>query len=96
MPLRAHYEQRIVVAITAGRIAEASLFRLFAVDRSRLRVAKEVLALVAFTGDNYSETWFVSGLLETGFVLAWDLLFPFSMAMALISGIPISMVQSPG
>ena len=67
-----------------------------AVYRSRLRVVKEVLALVAFTADNYSESRFVSGLLETGFGLAWDLFCPFSMAMAPISGIPISMVQSPG
>ena len=71
-------------------------FRVFAVDRSPLLAAKEVLALVTFTANNYNETRFVSGLLETGFVLARDLLFPFSMAMALINGIPHSMVQSPG
>jgi hypothetical protein len=59
-------------------------------------VAKEVLALVAFTADNYSESRFVPGLLETFFELARNLLFPFSMAMALISGIPHSMVHSPG
>jgi len=30
------------------------------------------------------------------FVLARDLLFPFNMAMALLNGIPFSMVHSPG
>jgi len=34
-------------------------------------VVKEVIALAAFTADNYSENRFVSGLLDTGFVLAW-------------------------
>jgi len=59
-------------------------------------VAEAVLALVAFPADNHSESRLVSGLLETGFVPVWDLLFPFSMAMALINGIPHSMVQSLG
>jgi len=68
----------------------------FAADRSRVRVAKEVLALVAFTTDNHDESWLAFGLSETGCVPVWDLFFPFSMAMALMSGIPISMVQSPG
>jgi len=59
-------------------------------------MAKEVLALVAFTADNYNESRFVPGLLETFYELARNLLFPFSMAMALINGIPHSMVQSLG
>ena len=46
------------------RISPEFFFRVFAVDRSRLRVAKEVLALVTFTADNHSESRFVSGLLE--------------------------------
>jgi len=57
-------------------------------------VVKEVIALAAFTADNYSESRFVSGLLDTGFVLAWKLLFPFSMEIAMIRGIPFSIVQS--
>jgi len=70
------------------------LFRLLVVDRLRLCVAEDVVALVAFTVDNYGESCFVSGLLEIGFILAWNLLFLFSMAIAMIRGIPFSIVQS--
>jgi len=43
-----------------------------AVDRSRLRVAEAVLALVAFTADDYNGSQAVSGLLETGLGRAKD------------------------
>lgn len=42
--------------------------------RKVLREAKEVLVLAAITSNNHSERRFVSGLPETGFVLARDLL----------------------
>ncbi|MDP6526851.1 MAG: hypothetical protein QGH15_21855, partial [Kiritimatiellia bacterium] len=69
---------------------------LLAVGRWRLCVVKEVLALVVFTADNYNESRFVPGLQETFLKLARNLLFPFSMEIAMIRGIPHSMVQSPG
>jgi hypothetical protein len=56
----------------------------------QVRVSKEALALVAFTADNHSGSRFVPGLLETFFELARNLPFPFSMAMALINGIPFN------